>query len=91
MSKTEVYEAVLRCVERYGFPMVMLVVVLYFLRVDVVIPIVEAHGQFLKEMTVTQREISQAVQEQTRLLYALDPELRYFQVGDTSIPESGKN
>jgi hypothetical protein len=34
---------------------------------------VESHKAFLKEIAETQREISQAVGEQTRLLYALQP------------------
>jgi hypothetical protein len=36
---------------------------------------VESHREFLKDIAETQREISQAVGEQTKLLYALQPRL----------------
>jgi hypothetical protein len=35
--------------------------------------LVEEHRSFVKSLSETQREISQAVNEQTRLLYALQP------------------
>jgi len=76
VGKTEVYEAILRMVERYGFGLVLATAVLWFMRVDIVVPMVDAHTQFLRDMTHTQREISRAVQEQTRLLWALQPQLR---------------
>jgi len=46
---------------------------LYFIRMDLVLPMVDAHVKFLDEMTSTQREIVETMQEQTRLLYALQP------------------
>jgi hypothetical protein len=73
MSRMDVYELALRMVERYGFGLALATFVLWFVRVDIVLPMVEAHQTFLKEMSQTQRDISQAVQEQTRLLYALQP------------------
>lgn len=73
MSSVEVYDTILKMVERYGFGLVLASVVLWCVRVDLVLPMVEAHQTFLKEMSQTQRDISQAVQEQTRLLYALQP------------------
>jgi hypothetical protein len=39
----------------------------------VLLPLVEEHRSFVKQLGETQREISQAVNEQTRLLYALQP------------------
>ena len=36
-------------------------------------PLVEEHRTFVKSLSETQREISQAIGEQTRLLYALQP------------------
>ena len=82
MSSADVYETALRMVERYGFGLVLATAVLWFVRVDLVLPMVEAHTQFLKEMAQTQRDITQAVHEQTRLLYALQPY-------DKKIPVSG--
>lgn len=73
MSSMDVYETALRMLERYGFGLVLASLVLWFVRVDLVLPMVEAHTQFLKEMAQTQRDITQAVHEQTRLLYALQP------------------
>jgi hypothetical protein len=43
------------------------------LRHDVLLPLVEEHRSFVKSLSETQREISKAVGEQTRLLYALQP------------------
>ncbi len=43
------------------------------------LPLVEAHRQFLTQLGETQREIASAVQEQTRLLYALQPGARETQ------------
>jgi hypothetical protein len=73
VSSVEVYETALRMLERYGFGLVLASLVLWFVRVDIVLPMVEAHQAFLKEMSQTQRDIAQAVHEQTRLLYALQP------------------
>jgi hypothetical protein len=39
----------------------------------VLLPLVEEHRSFVKQLSETQRDISQAVAEQTRLLYALQP------------------
>lgn len=73
MSSMDVYETALRMVERYGFGLVLASLVLWFVRVDIVLPMVEAHQAFLKEMAQTQRDIAEAVHEQTKLLYALQP------------------
>lgn len=73
MSSVDVYETALRMVERYGFGLVLATAVLWFVRVDVVIPMVEAHRQFLRDLTLTQKEITSAVQEQTKLLWAMQP------------------
>lgn len=57
--------------ERYGFGLVLATAILWFVRTDIVIPMVDAHRGFLREMSATQHDISRAIQEQTRLLYAL--------------------
>jgi hypothetical protein len=45
----------------------------YVLRHDVLIPLVEQHSIFLQTISESQKEIAEAVNEQTRLLYALQP------------------
>lgn len=57
----------------YGFATLVACALLYVGRQDIIVPMVEAHREFLKDISMTQREISQAVSEQTRLLYALQP------------------
>jgi hypothetical protein len=73
MSSADVYETFLRMVERYGFGIVLATAMLWFVRTDLVLPMVEAHQQFLKEMASTQKDIGKALREQTQLLYALQP------------------
>lgn len=71
MSSIDVYEAALRMLERYGFGLVLATAMLWFVRTDLVIPMVDAHKSFLREMSATQHDISRAIQEQTRLIYAM--------------------
>jgi hypothetical protein len=59
--------------ERWGFPVLVAVAAGWILRNDVLLPLVEEHRSFVKQLSETQRDISQAVAEQTRLLYALQP------------------
>lgn len=83
MSSVDVYEAALRVLERYGFGFVLCTVVLWFARTDIILPMVAAHQEFLHEIAITQREITTAVREQTRLLH----EMRHEQ-DLTAIPEA---
>jgi hypothetical protein len=57
----------------YGFSVVVALGCFWVLRQDVLLPLVEEHRAFVKSLSETQREISKAVGEQTRLLYALQP------------------
>ena len=75
MSSVDVYETALRMIERYGFGIVLATAILWFVRTDLVIPMVEAHREFLREMSSTQKDIGKAIREQTQLLYALQPRL----------------
>lgn len=59
--------------ERWGFPVLVALAAGWVLRNDVLLPLVEEHRSFVKQLGETQREISRAVTEQTRLLYALQP------------------
>jgi hypothetical protein len=59
--------------ERYGLPTLLCIAGGYFLRTDVLLPLVEQHSAFLRTIAESQKDIATAVQEQTRLLYALQP------------------
>lgn len=60
-------------IERWGFPTLVAMAAGYCLRQDVLLPLVEQHSMFLTTITQTQKEISEAMQDQTKLLYALQP------------------
>lgn len=76
MSGAEVSETLKVVIERWGFPTLVALAAGYVLRQDVLLPLVQHHSQFLQTISESQKEISEAVGEQTRLLYALKPELR---------------
>jgi hypothetical protein len=60
-------------IERWGFPTLVAIACGWVLRQDVLLPLVEEHRTFVRSLSETQKEISAAVREQTRLLYALQP------------------
>lgn len=67
-------ETVYGIIERWGFPTLVALAFGYVLRQDVLLPLVEEHRSFVKQLGETQREISKAVSEQTKLLYELQRE-----------------
>jgi len=69
-------------IERWGFPTLVAIAVGWVLRHDVLLQ----HRTFVRSLSETQREISQAVSEQTRLLYALQPRV----AGDGK-PDAARN
>ena len=69
----ETKESLLSILKDYGFSVVVALACGWVLRQDVLLPLVEEHRSFVKSLAETQREISKAVSEQTRLLYALQP------------------
>lgn len=73
MSGVEVSEAMKTVLDRWGFPTLVALAAGYVLRHDVLIPLVEQHSIFLQTISESQKEIAEAVNEQTRLLYALQP------------------
>jgi hypothetical protein len=73
MTKEEIGGTIGSIMERWGFPVLVALAAGWVLRHDVLLPLVEEHRSFVKSLSETQREISQAVNEQTRLLYALQP------------------
>ena len=74
MTREEVQATVGNILERWGFPVLVALAAGWVLRNDVLLPLVEEHRAFVKQLGETQREISQAITEQTRLLYALQNE-----------------
>ena len=74
VTKEEVQASVGNILERWGFPVLVALAAGWVLRNDVLLPLVEEHRSFVKQLSETQREISQAITEQTRLLYALQRE-----------------
>ena len=73
MSGQQVTETAKLIIERYGLPSLVAAAALFVLRQDVVLPLVDAHKNFLTTIAQSQREIADAVKEQTKLLYALQP------------------
>lgn len=73
MTREEVAGTVGNILERWGFPVLVALAAGWVLRNDVLLPLVEEHRAFVKQLGETQREISQAIGEQTRLLYELRP------------------
>ena len=67
----EVKATISNVIERWGFPVLVALAAGWVLRHDVLLPLVEEHRTFVKNLGETQRDISEAIQEQTRLLYAL--------------------
>lgn len=69
----EIKNTLFSIIERWGFPTLVAIACGWVLRQDVLLPLVDAHTKFLEQLGDTQKEIGQAIQEQTRLLYALQP------------------
>ena len=71
----ETKETLFSIVERWGFPTLVALAAGWVLRNDVLLPLVEEHRSFVRQLSETQQEISQTISEQTKLLYALQPRL----------------
>lgn len=69
----EIKTTLFSIIERWGFPTLVAIACGWVLRQDVLLPLVDAHTKFLEQLGDTQKEIGTAIQEQTRLLYALQP------------------
>lgn len=73
MTKEELGITVGTILERWGFPVLVACAAGWILRNDVLLPLVDEHRAFVKQLGETQRDISTALTEQTKLLYALQP------------------
>ena len=67
----EVRASIGNIIERWGFPVLVALAAGWVLRNDVLLPLVAEHREFVKQLGETQRDISVAIAEQTKLLYAL--------------------
>ena len=67
----EAKETMLGIMERWGFPTLVALALAFFIRQDLLLPLLEDHRLTLKEVRETQREIADAINEQTRLLIAI--------------------
>lgn len=77
--------------ERWGFPTLVALGLAFFIRQDLLMPLLEEHRLTLKEVRETQREIADAVNEQTRLLYAIQGGKPPMRTVDVTEPDTGKN
>lgn len=82
MSGQDAASLASRVIERWGFPVLVALAAGWVLRNDVLVPLVEEHRIFLRELGETQRELSGAMREQTRLLYALQPRTADWNIED---------
>jgi isopropylmalate/homocitrate/citramalate synthase len=72
--------------ERYGFATLVACVAMWVLRQDVLLPLVESHKQFVTQLGETQQDISRTIQEQTRLLYAMQPKAEKSYQTSATVP-----
>ena len=70
---SEAKETMFGILERWGLPTLAAIALAWFIRSDLLLPLLEEHRLTLKEVRETQREIAGAITEQTKLLYALQP------------------
>jgi len=57
--------------EKWGFPTLVALALAFFIRQDLLLPLLEEHRLTLKEVRETQREIADAIGDQTRLLLSI--------------------
>ena len=68
---TETKDTMLEMLAKYGFSTVVAVGLAWFIRQDLLIPLLEEHRLTLREVRETQREIADAVSDQTKLLLSI--------------------
>ncbi len=76
---------------RYGFSTLVAIALAWFIRTDLLQPLLEEHRLTLKEVRETQREIADAVNEQTRLLIKLESGRSPTRTVDVTVPGGGQN
>jgi hypothetical protein len=88
----ETKETLMELLGKYGFPTLAAVALAWFIRADLLQPLLEEHRVTLKEVRETQREIADAMSEQTRLLYAIQSQVKNDAwTVDITPPPAGEN
>lgn len=89
----ETKDTIVGIMERWGFPTLVALGLAFFIRQDLLMPLLEEHRLTLKEVRETQREIADAVADQTRLLIAIQSgkPLPHLRTVDVTEPDVGKN
>lgn len=81
----------LEILSRYGFSTLVAIALAWFIRTDLLQPLLEEHRLTLKEIRETQRDIASAVNEQTRLLIKLESQRTPTRTVDVTVPDDGRN
>jgi hypothetical protein len=81
-------DTLLSLLKDYGFATVLACALLWVGRQDIILPMVEAHRDFLRQVADTQKDISEAITEQTKLLYALQPRVEKHVPVSRLVPET---
>ena len=87
----EARNTMLEVLSRYGFSTLVAIALAWFIRTDLLQPLLEEHRLTLKEVRETQREIADAVNEQTKLLIKLESGRTPARTVDVRVPEPGTN
>jgi hypothetical protein len=89
----ETKDTLIGIMERWGFPTLVALGLAFFIRQDLLMPLLEEHRLTLKEVRETQREIADAVSDQTRLLISIQSgkPVHGLRTVDATEPEPGKN
>lgn len=67
-------ETAAKIIERWGFPVLVALATGWILRNDVLVPLVEEHRVFVRQLGDTQKEIGEVLKEQAKILHQLVPD-----------------
>lgn len=81
MSGSDVSDALKTVLERWGLPTLAVIALGYFLRNDLLKPLVAEHTVFLRTVAESQQEIAKAMNEQARLLYTIQSQMKVLSSG----------
>jgi hypothetical protein len=89
----EAKHTMLGIMERWGFPTLVALGLAFFIRQDLLLPLLEEHRLTLKEVRETQREIADAIGDQTRLLLSIQSgkPVHGLRTVDVQEPGDGQN
>jgi len=86
-------ETLMELLAKYGFSTLVAIGLAWFIRQDLLIPLLDEHRLTLREVRETQREIADAVSDQTRLLLSIQSgkPVVGLRTVDVSEVEAGEN